>query len=103
METLITRHRDGFEPGYTAITRARERDEKLGIRGEHVRPWLQAFSLPRMTPKYGPREVEEQKRAVYDAGYDGWVLWHPGSLYESFVSALEKTAVTRKKAPKAAR
>jgi hypothetical protein len=36
-----------------AITRARERDQKLGITtGEHVRPWLQAFTLGK--PPYGP-------------------------------------------------
>jgi len=56
----------------------------------HVRPWLQAFSLKGMTPKYGAAELSEQKRAVYDAGYDGWVLWHPGSKYEPFLPALEK-------------
>ena len=36
-------------------------------------------------------------RAVYDAGYDGWVLWSPGSVYEPFLAALEKKEVSRKK------
>jgi len=68
---------------YAAIHRAHERDLKIGVdAGNHVRPWLQAFSLKGMTPKYGAPELEEQKRAVYDAGYDGWVLWSPGSVYE---------------------
>jgi hypothetical protein len=35
---------------------------------------------------------------VYDAGYDGWVLWSPGSVYEPFLGALEKKEVSRKKA-----
>ena len=79
-----------------AITRARERDRKLGITArEHVRPWLQAFSLGK--PPYGPPEIEAQKKGVYDAGYDGWVLWSPGSKYEPFLPALEKTLVPRKK------
>ena len=82
---------------HIAISRARERDEKLGIKGEHVRPWLQAFSIG--NPKYGPHEIEEQKRGVYDAGYDGWVLWEPGSRYDVFLPALEKTFVSRKKVP----
>jgi len=51
-----------------------------------------------MTPKYGAAELQEQKRAVYDAGYDGWVLWSPGSVYEPFLGALEKKEVSRKKA-----
>jgi hypothetical protein len=79
-----------------ALTRARERDQKLGITTrEHVRPWLQAFTLGK--PPYGPAELEAQKRGTYDAGYDGWVLWSPGSKYEPFVPALEKTLVSRKK------
>jgi hypothetical protein len=79
-----------------AITRARERDEKIGIRSpDHVRPWLQAFSLGQ--PPYGAAEVRAQKQGVYDAGYDGWVLWHPGSKYEPFLSALEKELVSHKK------
>jgi hypothetical protein len=82
---------------HIAISRARERDEKLGIKGEHVRPWLQAFSIG--NPKYGPHEIEEQKRGVYDSGFDGWVLWEPGSRYDKFLPALEKTFVSRKKNP----
>ena len=35
-----------------AISRARERDKKLGIKEpEHIRPWLQAFTLGK--PEYG--------------------------------------------------
>jgi hypothetical protein len=83
---------------FAAINRARERDEKLGITSpEHVRAWLQAFSLGQ--PPYGPAELTAQKQAVYDAGYDSWVLWHPGSKYELFVPALEKDLVSRKKSP----
>ena len=79
-----------------AITRARERDQKLGITTpEHVRPWLQAFTLGK--PPYGPAEIEAQKKGTYAAGYDGWVLWSPGSKYEIFLPALEKTLVSRKK------
>lgn len=86
-----------YEVIHIAISRARERDEKLGITGEHVRPWLQAFSIGK--PPYGAQEIEEQKRAVYDSGYDGWVLWEPGSRYDKFLPALEKTFVSRKKNP----
>jgi hypothetical protein len=82
---------------HAAISRARERNEAIGVKGEHVRPWLQAFSLGQ--PKYGPEHIRAQKQAVYDSGYDGWVLWHPGSNYDIFVPALEKTLVSRKKVP----
>lgn len=81
---------------YAAIKRAKERDAKLGITTpEHVRPWIQAFSIGK--PEYGAAELEAQKKAIYDAGYDGWVLWNPGSIYDVYMPALEKTLVSRKK------
>lgn len=83
---------------FIAITSARMRDAKLGITiPEHVRPWLQAFTLG--APRYGPAEVEAQKQAVYDAGYDGWVLWNPGSKYDEILPALARTLVSHKKSP----
>ena len=83
---------------YAAISRANERDRAAGITTpEHVRPWLQAFTIGQ--PPYGAEHVAEQKRAVYDAGYDGWVLWHPGSKYEPFLAALEREEVSRKQSP----
>jgi len=78
---------------HTAISRGRVRTEAIGLKGQRVRPWLQAFTLG--APKYGPAEIEAQKKAVYDSGYEGWVLWHPGSSYDIFVPALEKTLVSR--------
>jgi hypothetical protein len=72
-----------------AIDSARVRNEKLGITTpEHVRPWIQAFTLG--APPYGAEEVRQQKKAIYDAGYKGWILWSPGSRYEPFLAALDK-------------
>jgi hypothetical protein len=82
---------------HIAISRARERNAAVGITGQHVRPWIQAFTLG--PPKYGPPEIEAQKKAVYDSGYDSWVMWNPGSQYEVFLPALEKTLVSRAKNP----
>ncbi len=83
---------------FIAITSARMRDAKLGVDvPEHVRPWLQAFTLG--APHYGPAEVEAQKQAVYDAGYDGWVLWNPGSKYDDILPALARTFASHKKSP----
>lgn len=73
----------------TALDAARKRDEALGItRKEHVRPWIQAFSLGK--PPYGPAEIRAQKQAIYDAGYQGWILWSPGSRYDPFIPAFDK-------------
>ncbi|MEO5816853.1 MAG: putative glycoside hydrolase [Gemmatimonadaceae bacterium] len=79
-----------------ALTKAKERDAKLGVKTpEHIRPYLQAFTLG--SPHYGPEQLNAQKKATYDSGYDGWVLWSPGSKYEEFLPAFEKTLVSRKK------
>lgn len=77
-----------YEVVKTAITRARERNEALGLGGERVRPYLQAFTLGQ--PPYGAEEVRAQIRAVEESGYQGWVLWHPGSKYEPFLAALRR-------------
>jgi hypothetical protein len=80
----------------TALDTARVRDEKLGItKADHVRPWIQAFTLGK--PEYGPEQINAQKQAIYDAGYDGWILWSPGSKYDPFVPAFERELVPRKK------
>jgi len=87
---------DPYKTISIAISRARERDKKLGITTpEHVRPWLQAFTLGK--PEYGAAQIEAQKKAVYDSGYDGWVMWNPGSNYDVYLPALEKTLEKRKK------
>lgn len=93
--------RPNFEP-YNIIKisldSARVRDEALHITSaEHVRPWIQAFTLPGMKPVYGPEQIKQQKQAIYDAGYDGWVMWSAGSHYDFFIPALEKTLESRKK------
>jgi len=87
---------DPYKIIHIAISRARERDKKLGIsEAEHIRPWLQAFTLGK--PEYGAEQLREQKRAVYESGYDGWVMWNPGSIYDVYLPALEKTFESRKK------
>jgi len=87
---------DPYKIIHIAISRARERDKKLGIsEAEHIRPWLQAFTLGK--PEYGAEQLREQKRAVYESGYDGWVMWNPGSIYDVYLPALEKTLQSRKK------
>jgi len=73
-----------------ALEPTRVRDAALGItRAEHVRPWVQAFSIGQ--PPYGAEQVAAQIKAIYDVGYNGWILWSPGSLYDAFIPAFGKT------------
>ncbi|MCI8949055.1 MAG: putative glycoside hydrolase [Lachnospiraceae bacterium] len=48
-----------------------------------VRPWLQDFTASYLSHyiPYGPIEVREQIQAVYDAGYEQWILWNASGKY----------------------
>lgn len=48
-----------------------------------VRPWLQDFTASYLANyiEYGPTQVRQQIQAVYDAGYDEWMLWSAACRY----------------------
>lgn len=50
-----------------------------------VRPWLQAFTATWVDGhiSYGGDQIREQIQAVYDAGYEEWILWNARNRYES--------------------
>lgn len=54
-----------------------------GERQASVRPWLQDFTASYLKNyiKYGPNEIRAQIQAVYDAGYDEWILWSATNRY----------------------
>lgn len=85
-----------YETVFKSLGMARLRTDRLreaGVRPARTITWLQAFSAPwlgRNHQKYGPEQIRQQKQAVYDAGYEDWILWHPGSLYTPFVDAFER-------------
>ena len=43
-----------------------------------LRPWLQDFNMGAI---YDARMIELQKKAAYDAGAYGWLLWNPKNIY----------------------
>jgi len=43
-----------------------------------LRPWLQDFDMGAI---YDARMVNLEKKAVYDAGAYGWLLWNPSNIY----------------------
>lgn len=48
-----------------------------------VRPWLQSFTatwVPGHIP-YEGEEIRQQIQAVYDAGYEEWILWNASNRY----------------------
>lgn len=50
-----------------------------------VRPWLQAFTATwvRGHIEYGREQIQDQIRAVHDAGYDEWILWNATVKYDA--------------------
>ena len=50
-----------------------------------VRPWLQAFTAAWVDGhiSYGGEQIREQIQAVYDAGYEEWLLWNARNHYTS--------------------
>lgn len=57
-----------------------EKEEKLAV----VRPWLQDFTASYLKHyiTYGPEQVKAQIQAVYDAGYEEWILWDAACTYD---------------------
>lgn len=43
-----------------------------------IRPWLQDFDMGAI---YDGRMIELQKKAAYDGGGFGWLLWNPRNIY----------------------
>ena len=57
-----------------------------------VRPWLQGFTASWITGyiPYGGEEIRAQIQAVYDAGYDEWILWNAANHYTADGLELEE-------------
>ena len=75
----------------TALAQAEEENGRTAV----VRPWLQAFTATWLGSgryrTYGAEEIRQEIQAVYDAGYDEWILWSPSVTYDysGFLSAAE--------------
>lgn len=50
----------------------------------HVRLWLQSFTAGWVSGhiSYGPKQIREQIKGAYDAGYDEWILWNASVNYQ---------------------
>lgn len=54
-----------------------------------VRPWLQAFTATWVSGhiSYEGEQIQEQIQAVYDAGYEEWILWNATCRYPTEFSS----------------
>lgn len=76
-----------YETILAALTDSRKELYFAGLDGGHVaqvRPWLQDFTASWLEHhiSYGPEQIRAQIQAVYDAGYDEWLLWDASCNYD---------------------
>ncbi len=70
---------------YNTLLNAKKRlSEVEGYRAV-MRPYLQAFTASYL-PKgyyqtYGAKQIRQQIKGVYDAGYEEWILWNARNIY----------------------
>ncbi|HOQ37540.1 MAG TPA: putative glycoside hydrolase [Acetivibrio sp.] len=74
-----------YDVVYNALLKTKERISKVDGYRAKVRPYLQAFTASYL-PKgyyqtYGPLQIRQQIKAVYDAGYEEWILWDAANAY----------------------
>lgn len=86
------------EPYRTIYAAASASSEVLGTVTEenraHVRMWLQSFTASWVSGhiSYGPKQIREQIKGAYDAGYDEWILWNAAVNYQPDAFLTEEEA-----------
>ncbi|RCX09592.1 hypothetical protein DFR58_13523 [Anaerobacterium chartisolvens] len=77
-----------FEPYgvvYNSLAKAKDRIAKVPEYKANVRPYLQDFTATWLGKgyymSYGAEQVKQQIKAVYDAGYEEWILWDSKNTY----------------------
>lgn len=74
-----------YDVVYNALLKTKERISKVEGYKAKVRPYLQDFTANYLPAGYyqvyGPEQVREQIKAVYDAGFEEWILWDPANTY----------------------
>lgn len=81
-----------YEVVYQTLLKAKDRISKVSGYTAEVRPYLQDFTATWLHKgdyqEYGAEQVRQQIKAVYDAGYEEWILWDGRNSYS--VDAFEK-------------
>lgn len=82
-----------YDVVYNTLIKGKERISKVEGYNAKTRPFLQDFTATYIKDKqyyqqYGPEQVRQQIKAVYDAGYEEWILWSASNRYSE--AAFEK-------------
>ncbi|NTV91464.1 MAG: putative glycoside hydrolase, partial [Clostridiales bacterium] len=91
----VTFAKPDFEPYQVVLQtllKAKTRISAVSGYNAKVRPYLQDFTASYLKKgdyqEYGAKQVREQIQAVYDAGFEEWILWDGRNTYTT--EALEK-------------
>lgn len=70
---------------YQSLAKAKNRTSAVSGYKAMMRPYLQAFTASWLKKgyykKYTAEDVRQQIKAVYDAGYEEWILWDSANKY----------------------
>lgn len=81
---------------YNSLIKAKSRISNAEDYKADIRPYLQGFTAPWLRKGnyqvYGPSQIKEQIKAVYDAGFTEWIIWDPSNKYPE--DAFEKVPDT---------
>ncbi len=76
---------DPYGVVYNSLKKAKDRIAAVDGYNADVRAYLQDFTASWLGSgyykKYGPEDVKQQIKAVYDAGYEEWIMWNAGNKY----------------------
>jgi len=85
----VTFTKPDFEPYkvmYNALMSAKTKIAAVPGYKAKVRPYIQAFTAKYLPngyyQTYGAKQIQEQIKGVYDAGYEEWILWNPSNKYQ---------------------
>lgn len=83
---------DPYGVVYNSLKKAKDRIATVDGYKADIRAYLQDFTASWLGSgyykKYGSEDVKQQIKAVYDAGYEEWILWNAGNKYSE--SAFQK-------------
>ncbi len=76
---------DPYGVVYNALLSTKTKTENVEGYNAKVRPYIQAFTAKYLPAgyfqTYGAEQIKQQMKAVYDAGYEEWILWDPRNKY----------------------
>jgi hypothetical protein len=73
--------RPGDNPYYFLNTGCKKAIKLLEGTGVKIVPWIQGFSW--RASSFGPSYINQQIKAIKDAGLDGFLIWNAGNSYDT--------------------